>query len=270
MPIDESTTFEVSTRGHIESDVIERARERLGRVGRHCREAVTHAELRVTDDAFHPDQPHATAEATLVVKHGPVRAHARAATAGEAVDAMIDRLRRRVDRHESKLHRIGSKKHTGVATPGTWRHGDVDSAPRQALPPMNSEAKIVRRKSFATDPMSVEEAVFDIGILDHAFYLFEEIETGSTCLLVGAGEQGLELAVDGDVYPALPAEVAIRAIDGPVVMDTPGAVRLLTATADPFVFYRPTVDVAPQVLYRRYDGQLGVIDLAPSRVGSGR
>jgi len=263
MPIDDTTTFEISTKGNIDDDVIERARERLGRVSRHCREAVTHVELRVTDDPNHPDQAHARAEATLVVKRGPVRAHAQAGTIAEAVDLMVERLRRRVDRHEAKLHRIGSKKHDGVTSPGSWKHGDVEFAPRHA-PPVNEQAKIVRRKTFAAAPMSVEEALFDMDILDHRFYLFQNHENDETCVLSMDADGEFTLAVDGDELPAIPADVEITHAAGPVVLDDESAQRLLAAGEDPFIFYRSSPVAQAHVLYRRFDGDLGLIELDES------
>ena len=261
MPIDDNTTFEISTDGQISDAVIERTRERIGRVGGHCREAITHVELRITDDLNHLDQAHAKAEATLVVKHGPVRAHARAATVSEATDLMIDRLRRRVDRHESKLHRIGTKRRDGVAAEGKWKHGDVDDAPRHAPPIASEDATVVRRKTFAAGSMSVEEAMFDIGILDHDFYLFEEADTGSTCLISNGPDGSFDLAVDGDQTPAVPEGATVNQTAGPIVIDKAGAQRLLSTGDDPFVFHRPAPDLPAQVLYRRYDGNFGVIEL---------
>ena len=262
MPIVDTTTYEISTRGGIEPDVIDRAVERLGRVGVHCRETITHVELRVTDDAAHPEQRHAKAEATLVVKHGPVRAHAQAETVAEAVDQLIDRLRRRVDRHESKLHRIGTKKHDGVAAAGSWRHGDVVTAPRHAPPVQSQKPEIVRRKTFASAPMTVEEALFDMDILDHNFYLFQELDTRQICLLSSGPDGTFRLAVDGNDQPELPAGPTVSDADGPIVLDVSGAERLLATSEAPFIFCRTSPTSRPSVLYRRFDGNLGMIMLA--------
>lgn len=259
MPIDETTTFEVSTHGDIAPEVIDRARERLGRIGRHCREPITHVDLRVTDDLNHPAQPHARAEASLVVKHGPVRAHAQSGTVAEAVDLMIERLRRRVDRHQEKLHRIGTKKHDGVAEPGSWKHGDVDSAPRHVPAVAAENARVVRRKSFAPAPMSVAEALFDVEILDHDFYLFEETETGATCLVTIGADSTVALSVDGETDPVVPSGIA--RVPGPIVLDEAGAQRLLVGVKEPFVFHRTNPGAPAQVMYRRYDGDFGVIGL---------
>lgn len=265
MPIDDNTTFEISTRGEISDAAIERGRERLERVGSHCREAILHVEFRVTDDSAHPAQDHARAEATLSVKRGPVRAHAQAPTVGEAIDLMIERLRRRVDRHESRLHRVGTKRHDGVATEGSWHHGDVASSPRRPQPLPDPSAEVVRRKTFAAAPMNLEEAAFDLDILDHDFYLFEETKSGRAGLLSVQDDGRFRLQIadcaDIDISPDMPVD----RIDGPSVLDKQSAQRLLDTGDDPFVFYRPSDEQPGQVMYRRYDGNYGVVELGNKR-----
>ena len=262
MAFDEDTTFEISTRGRIDDEAIERARERLNRVATHCREKVIHVELRVTDDQSHPAQEHARAEATLSVKHGPVRAHAQAPTVPEAIDLMIERLRRRLDRHESRLHRIGTKRRDGVAAEGSWHHGDVSATPRHPRPRPDESAEIVRRKTFAASPMTIEEAAFDLDILDHDFYLFEEMQSGAGALLSIQADGRYQLEVGANANIDLDRAMPVDRVAGPMLLDQQGAEHLLDTTVDPWVFHRTSATQPGQVTYRRYDGQYGVIELA--------
>lgn len=261
MPISDETTFQISTKGGVSAPVVERARERLGRVGTHCREPITHVELRVTIDKNHPGAEHARAEATLEVKHGPVRAHESAPTVDEAIDGMIERLRRRLDRHESRLHRIGSKRHNGVAANGSWHHADVSSAPRHPAPLHGAPTKVVRRKSFATSPMTVEEAAFDLDVLDHDFYLFQEADSGAIALLSRAGDGRLRLEIPKSAAPPESEVVPVDQVDGPILLDLAGARRILDAGNEPFIFHRVSEDHCGQVLYRRFDGDYGMIEV---------
>jgi ribosome-associated translation inhibitor RaiA len=264
MPIDDSTTFEISTRGDIDNEAIERAKERLDRIGSHCPEPIIHVELRVTDDTAHPSQAHARAEATLSIKNGPVRAHAQAPTVPEAIDLMIERLRRRVDRHESRLHRVGVKRHDGVAAEGSWQHGDVRSAPRRPQPRRDDTATVVRRKTFAAGPMTVEEAAFDLDILDHDFYLFEESDSGAAGLLSLSDDGRYELAIAHNAEITLDPKMPLDRVEGPITLDQQGAQRLLDSGADAFIFHRVNETEPGQVMYRRYDGDYGVVDLGAS------
>lgn len=259
MPIDPNTTFEISTRGNFDDDLIERARERLGRVARHCREPIDHVEIRLTEESSQRDD--VRAEATLTVKHGPVRAHAIAPSANEAVDTMIGRLRGRVDRHESKLHRIGTKHDDGTASEGSWHHGDVEAAPRRPIPLPAEHARVVRRKSFANTPMSIADAILDLELLDHDFYLFQHLDDNELCLLSRNNDGSYALAADTAVADPPPSP-AVTHEPGACVLSDAGAERLLASTGEPFVFYRNGSGAQPLVLYRRYDGDLGTIELA--------
>jgi hypothetical protein len=209
----------------------------------------------------HPMQDHASAEATMSIKHGPVRAHAQAPTIAEAVDLMIERLRRRVDRHESRLHRIGTKRHDGVATEGSWQHGDLLASPRRPRPLPDESATVVRRKTFAAAPMSVEEAAFDLEILDHDFYLFEESKSGHAGLLSWLADGGYRLQIASTAEVDGADTLPIDRVEGPILLDEQGAQRLLDTAEDPFVFYRASTAEAGQVMYRRYDGNYGVVEL---------
>ena len=41
----------------------------------------------------------------------------------------------------------------------------------------------IRKKSFPFKPMSVEEAILQMNLLGHQFYVFENSETGDTCVV---------------------------------------------------------------------------------------
>ncbi len=218
----------------------------------------------------HPLQEHARAEATFSLKHGPVRAHAQAATTAEAVDLMIERLRRRVDRHQSRLHREGTKRHDGVASEGSWQHGDLMASPRRPRPMPDESATIMRRKTFAAAPMTVEEAAFDIEILDHDFYLFEEYKSGHAGVLSmqADGRYLLEIAVNAEVDGAETCP-SIEST-GQSCSTSRARQRLLDTNDDPFVFHRVTTTEPGQVMYRRYDGNYGVVELrSPIATDSG-
>ena len=266
MPIEESTTFEISTRGDVDDATVERAKERIDRIGSHCREPIIHVELRITNDPDQLSSEPVRAEATLSVKRGPVRAHAIAASTNEAVDLMIERLRRRVDRHESRLHRVGNKRHDGVASEGHWQHGDVQAAPRHPRPVRDETATVVKRKTFAAVPMNLEEAAFDLDILDHDFYLFEEAQSGEAALLRMQDDGRYQLEIEASADIDMSANLPVDRVPGPAVLEPKSAQRLLDTGDDPFVFYRVDASQPGQVMYRRYDGDYGVVELVtPNR-----
>ena len=55
------------------------------------------------------------------------------------------------------------------------------------------EFKIVRTKRFATKPMSAEEAILQMNLLGHQFYIFSNAETGESNVVYKrkSGDYGL-------------------------------------------------------------------------------
>ena len=45
------------------------------------------------------------------------------------------------------------------------------------------EYHLVRTKHFAVKPMSTEEAILQMNLLDHSFYVFRSVETGHICVV---------------------------------------------------------------------------------------
>jgi len=269
MAIEDTTTFEESTKGEIPKSALVHCREKLDRIGSHCREPITHVEIRLTDDPNHPGSAKTIAEASIATTRGSIRAHAQAETVNEAIDLMIQRMKRRLDRHESRLHRIGTKRHDGVASIGSWQHGDVADAPRHPQPRNGGEPMtVVRHKSFEFEPMTVDDAAYELEMLDHDFYLFQESTSATTAMLSRAdnGRYALAIAKEAAVE-GLPVDYVDR-MPGPVVLDQDGAQRVLETTSEPFVFFTDTHQQPGRVLYRRHDGNLGIVALAAATAAS--
>lgn len=199
----------------------------------------------------------ATAEATVDLGGTVLRAHAAAPTTTEAVDELEARLRRRLTQAEDRAR--DRHRWTGVAAEHEWRHGDL---PRRAVawfprPPESRE--VVRRKTFAGDPLTVDEAAFDMESLDHDFFLYTDAGTGEPAVVRRLESGGY--AVQGG---ADPEQVGRAAAD--VVLDPPPP-RLTEAQArarldvddERFVFYLDPGSGQGRVLYRRYDGHYGLI-----------
>ena len=55
------------------------------------------------------------------------------------------------------------------------------------------EFDIVRTKRFAVKPMSPEEAILQMNLLDHSFYVFRSVETGNICVVYHRNNGGYGL-----------------------------------------------------------------------------
>lgn len=193
-------------------------------------------------------------EMSLLLDGRPVRAHASATTMREAIDAAIPRLRRRIERADERPRALALR-HRDEA----WHHGDPPAGRTRAFPRPEEERTIVRRKTFAMGPESIEDAICDLEALDHDFFLFVNETTG---------EENVVAREDGGyrVHQATPTPDELDRIGIPIGvgpppahMDTRTATQVLDASDAPFVFFIDVQSGRGNIVYRRYDGHYGLI-----------
>lgn len=106
-------------------------------------------------------------EVTIPFSGAIIRAEESTDDMYQSIDKVIDVLERQIRKHKTKLQ----KKNKGFET---IRFENI-----QALPAVENEKdpSIVRTKRFAMKPMDAEEAVLQMELLRHAFYVFRNAET---------------------------------------------------------------------------------------------
>jgi putative sigma-54 modulation protein len=109
-------------------------------------------------------------EATLFINGTVLKATEASEDMYASIDGMADKLERQVRRYRGRQI-------------DRWQ-GQTKNAPAQPEEPItpeeeaNLEARIVRTKQFQMKPMGAEEAVLQMDLLDHDFYVFTSAETG--------------------------------------------------------------------------------------------
>ena len=235
-------TVQVTTRGAVPHRQVEYARRKLAAVAGYTRQPVRSVTAVLEVSADPAREWPSMVEATLDVDGTPVRAHVAAPLLHEAIDLLEDRLRRQLvqlqDRSRTR-HRW-----TRVVDEHEWRHGAAAAVRGEYYPRPAEEREVIRRKTFALGPMTLDEAAFDMELLGHEFYLFTDVVTG-------------EAAVVHSLEP------------GPYVHEGPAqrlseaqAIERLDVGGEPFVFFQESADAPARVLYRRYDGHYGLITAA--------
>lgn len=261
MSVVANTTIERSHEGPVRPADLDRAVEKVRHVAERAREPIHHIEVRVKLGSNPTHDRPAVAEATIDVNGRPVRAHTAAPTVPEAVDALIDRLRSRLDRFEDRLHQLHLRDRNAVSEPGEWHHGDIPPARLPWVDLPFDEREVRRTKTFAMTPMSVEEAAFDLDLLDHSFYLFVDEATASDAV-ISVDEDG-SLAIQRSAAvpsPVDPGVVALRHIEvAPSTLTEAEAKEFLDVSGDRFVFFVSARSGRGTVLYRRNDGHYGLI-----------
>ena len=88
-----------------------------------------------------------------------------------SIDRAVDRLNRQIRRHRTKLERLRA----GAFEP-------VADEPAEAEEEAASY-NLVRVKKFPVKPMHVDDAIAQMELLGHTFFLFLNEETDSMCVL---------------------------------------------------------------------------------------
>ena len=171
----------------------EYARRRIGRLERYL-PTVREAIVEVRRENTRAAEQRYIVQVTVNSRGTFLRAEERAAEARVAVDHAADALGQQVRRHKDKLYRSGRSTHHA-------RHAEIaqDQTPPPAAEDDDEETRfggrVVRVKRFPIKPMTVEEAVEQMELLGHTFFLFHDADTRSYALLYRRrdGDYGLIL-----------------------------------------------------------------------------
>jgi len=247
--------IELTLRGNVGDYVGEYARQKIASAVTNAHRPILGVHL-VLDWRHDPAvERHAVAEVTALVNGRAVRAKTAAPTMPEAVDELEDRLRRQLARLKEREQ--ARQRWTGIAPEHEWRHGDLPRHPVAYFPRPEETRQVVRHKSFASAPMTVDEAAYEMDLLDHDFFLYRDAASGDPVLVHHLPDNGY--AIQGAVAEKTVEDVTVEA-PPPSLSDAEARIRL-EADGEPFVFYLDSDTGEGRVLYHRYDGHYGLIQL---------
>lgn len=105
-----------------------------------------------------------TLELTVIYDNIIFRAEQTAEDKNAALDACIDKIIRQIRKNKTRI----AKQLRDTAFAG----GDDNSVADE------SAYQVIKRKKFELRPMTVEEAILQMNMLDHTFFMFKNAETG--------------------------------------------------------------------------------------------
>jgi ribosome-associated translation inhibitor RaiA len=256
----------VHTEGAVSSTDLAYAREKVEHLRRLAPEPVLFARVDLTLAADPARERPALAKGELDVNGRIVRAHVAAATTHEATDLLESRLRQRLERLTQRV--AGERRRHRSHDPHVWRHGDLPTHRAAVYPRPADEREIVKHKTFAPCPETPDDAVFDLEMLDHDFFLFRNINTGEDNVVFRAPDAGYEL-IEPTPSPAANSDAGIEPIRRsrrrPPTVAIDEARHLLDLADSPFLFFLDPDTGRGSVLYRRYDGHYGLITSGDAR-----
>ena len=273
-PADELPTIEFVHRGPVPASAESYAEKRIQSFVENSDRPCRYARMKLTA-AENPavDRP-AMAQATVELERFALRAHSTAPTFTEATDQVIARLAAQLESHRDR-ERL--KPHGQVAAPGSWRHANLARTEKPYFDRPVGEREIVRHKSFAADELTIDEAAWDMAMLDYDFFLFVELTSGQDSLIerrddgalvVHHLDQGVDRGGDADVESgasSLTSGGATTTIDyeraelSPPELAVSQAIELLNESGARLLFFRNLASGRGNVVYRRYDGHYGLL-----------
>ena len=147
----------------VTDSIDEYARQKLGKLERQLHEA-TRVELELALERNPSIAANHVAEATVWTKGPVLRARESSADMRASIDQLVENLERQVTRYREKRRRRPTR---------------ADLNARDLPPPVAAEAEpqIVKTKQFPVKPMSAEEAVLQLELVGHDFFVFQNAES---------------------------------------------------------------------------------------------
>lgn len=94
----------------------------------------------------------------------------------DALDAAIDKIIRQIRKNKTRLE----KRLKDTA----FKDEMQEAAEEQA------DFTVIRRKTFDLRPMTVEEAILQMNMLGHSFFMFKDAASGKTCVVYQREDEG--------------------------------------------------------------------------------
>ena len=113
-------------------------------------------------------------EVTIPLKNLILRAEEAQEDFYAAVDLVIDKLERQIRKNKTRIEATKKKEAKDFSYEYIEEIEDIDD---------EEEEKIVKRKKIDLKPMDEEEAILQMELLGHSFYLFRDMETDKPTLV---------------------------------------------------------------------------------------
>ncbi len=134
--------------------------KKIGKLDKYFEDVEAQVKLRVTKDSH-------IVEVTLLIDGLILRGEESTADMYTSIDLVIDKVERQIHKYKTKINR-------------KFRQGGLKAANEQierSRISAEEEARVVRTKRFAMKPMSVEEAILQMNLVGHDFFVFVNTDT---------------------------------------------------------------------------------------------
>jgi putative sigma-54 modulation protein len=146
--------------------------KKIGRLDRHL-PTISQASVELTKQSSRNADDRHVVQVTVYSDRTILRAEEHGADLFAAVDSVVDKLNRRIDRYKGKRSR-GRRGHAELAEMDIPVEPELDE---------EEELAIVRRKRFEALPMTDQEAVEQMELLGHDFFVYYDADEARICVV---------------------------------------------------------------------------------------
>ena len=123
-------------------------------------------------------------EITISANGTLFRCEEEASTFENALDECVESIERQVRKNKTRLER---RLREGALNPANFETAT------EPLP--EEENTVIRTKTFRIKPMTPDDAILQMNLLDHNFFVFRNSETDTTCVVYKRADGGYGLIV---------------------------------------------------------------------------
>ncbi|MBD7985139.1 ribosome-associated translation inhibitor RaiA [Sporosarcina sp. Sa2YVA2] len=154
-------------------EYVEKKVQKLERYFSEGLKATAHVNLKVYNDR------QTKVEITIPMKNLTLRAEERHDDMYAAIDLIVDKLERQIRKYKTRVNRK-FREREGVATFLQTQEKEMNSQEEQQD---DSDFQVVRTKQFDLKPMDQEEAILQMNMLGHNFFIFTDSESDGTHII---------------------------------------------------------------------------------------
>ena len=160
----------INTRNlEINDQVRQHIAEKLGRINRHI-PGIGEVVVELASEPTRSQQDRIVVQVTLDVNGAILRGEQRASSTTAAINSVAQVLDRQIERYKSRAYR--SERARQEASPRIQQAEEMAQPRRFIEDEPLLDGTLVRVKQFYMEPMTVEQAAFQMQLLGHDFFMF--------------------------------------------------------------------------------------------------
>ena len=144
--------------------------KKIGKLGRYL-PTIDEGKVEISQEGAKLPEQRFTVQVTLDSRGVLIRAQEKSKDIHTAIDKIVDVLSKRIERYKGKLYDKG--RGSSFARQGASIEAEAIETPK----------RVVKSKRFLVKPMSVDEAISQMELLGHDFFLFIDADTERLSLL---------------------------------------------------------------------------------------